>query len=128
MQFFQWMQTQTDMLAKYNASMAMLIETERVNVGKTFIDTYPFAEELADATPDETLVVDVGGGYGQLLRELRTRIPQVTGKMVLQDLPETVKGAAQMDNVVFQPYNFLQQEQPVKGEDSFCLSLTLPPI
>lgn len=112
------MQTQSDLLAKFNASMAQSIDTERAaSSGKTLLDIYPFERDLADAAPDETLVVDAGGGYGHLLREMRKQWPQLKGKMVLEDLPETVKGAV-TENVEIQPYDFFKQEQPVKGNSS----------
>ncbi|KAL1968076.1 hypothetical protein VTN77DRAFT_2206 [Rasamsonia byssochlamydoides] len=126
LEFFQWMQTQTqsDTLAKFNAAMATSIETERANSsGKTFLDIYPFERVLADAQPEETVVVDVGGGYGHLLREIRRQHPQIRGKMVLEDLPETVKGAVvgSADNVDIQPYDFFAQEQPVRGARLYIL-------
>lgn len=122
LEFFQWMQTQSDTLARFNASMAKSIETERDNIaGKTIVDVYPFEAEVANADGSlpslgEPLVVDVGGGYGHLLQEIRTRLPHVKGKMVLEDLPETVRGAVPMENVDIVSYNFFTQQQPVKGE------------
>ncbi len=55
------------------------IEADGVSTGETFLNTYPFAQELADTTPDDVAVVDVGGGYGHLLREFRARFPDVRG-------------------------------------------------
>lgn len=110
------MQEQPDALQKFNASMAKTVVNERLVAGKSVVDGYPFVQELADAGPDEIVVVDVGGGYGHLLQELRTHLPEIKGKVVVEDLPETVKGALPIENAEAIPYNFFTQEQPVKGE------------
>lgn len=120
-EFFHWMQTQTETLKRFNASMAKSIETERGTSGKTILDAYPFENELTNASPDAPLVVDVGGGYGHLLQELKNRLPQVKGKMVLEDLPETVKGAVEMENVDIVPYDFFAEEQPVQGASLYIM-------
>lgn len=106
-------------LNKFNETMARSMDTDRAVSGQTFLDSYPFEKELADAPPDENVIVDVGGGYGQVLREIRARLPQVKGRLVLEDLPETLKGAGGVvptDNVAIQGYNFFTQEQPIKGK------------
>ena len=124
-ELFEWMTKQEDktQLNKFNEAMVRSIETDRAPSGKTALNAYPFAAELADVGPDEVAIVDVGGGYGQLLREFRAKVPEVKGKLVLEDLPETVKGAQGVvptNNVDIQGYNFFTQEQPVKGTFSLC--------
>ena len=115
-EFFQWMQRQPKALQKFNTSMSNSVAIERLSTGKSVVDGYPFAHELADAGPDEIVVVDIGGGYGHLLQELRTQFPQIKGKVVVEDLPETVKGVLPIENAEVVPYNFFIQEQPVKGQ------------
>ena len=67
--------------------------------------------------------VDVGGGKGDTLREVCQELfPSVKDRVVLQDLPNVVKGATIQDGVEPMPYSFLDT-QPVKGAPSFLLYL-----
>jgi len=114
--FFEWMTSQpdTEELDGFNQAMARSMDSKRAAIVNV-----PVFQELVDTTSDEVAIVDVGGGYGHLLREIRHRLPQIKGRLVLEDLPETVKGAEWVtaeDNVGVQGYNFLQQEQPIKGQ------------
>ena len=106
-------QSDTKDLDKFNQAMVRSMDSTRIGI----LDV-PVFQEVADTTPDEVAVVDIGGGYGHFSREIRRRLPQIKGRLVVEDLPETVKGAEWVtpeDNVTVQGYNFFQQEQPVKG-------------
>lgn len=105
-------------LNKFNQTMSLSLDARHYHKRTHFLDLYPFEAELKDASPEEVAVVDVGGGYGHLLREVRKHLPQMMGKLVLEDLAETVEGAGGVvptENVDVQPYNFFTQEQPVIG-------------
>ncbi len=126
LEYFEWMTTNPDKshLDNFNVSMAGSLEAERIDTGETFIDTFPFTQELADISPDEIAVVDVGGGYGHLLREFRTKYPHINAKVALEDLPETVAGAGGVvpgENTIIQPYNFFNEVQPIKGARFYIL-------
>jgi hypothetical protein len=87
------------------------------------VDIYPF-KSLGEglSTPDEIVLVDVGGGRGQVLEDIRTHVPDLAGKkMVLEDLPKTVEDHVPLENVEFVPYDFLTAEQPVKGARGYLL-------
>src|SRR5690606_24948278 len=45
---------------------------------------------LPDMSPDRPLLVDIGGGRGHDLLEVRRRFPDVPGKLVLEDLPSVI--------------------------------------
>ena len=100
--------------------MAASISLERAGSEKGFADLYPFESELGGdpSSSDEVVLVDVGGGYGQVLEDIRKYQPAMKGKMVLEDLPETVKGAIKLENVDVMPYNFFTTTQPVKGQSA----------
>lgn len=63
-------------------------------------------------------VVDIGGGKGQSIQSIRSRYPGLKGKFVLQDLPEVIAAGDRVcpPDVMAQPYDFLKQVQPVKGQ------------
>jgi hypothetical protein len=105
-------------LNKFNRAMSHSLDVKDGHEGTHLFDLYPFEANLRNASPGEAAVVDVGGGYGHLLREIRKRLPQITGKLILEDLLETVEaagGVVPTENVEIQPYDFFTQEQPVKG-------------
>ena len=119
--FFEWLAERPEQLAAFNKSMSASIAMERASSEKGFADMYPFQSELgADvASDDEVVLVDIGGGYGQVLEDIRTHLPELKGRMVLEDLPKTVEKAVSLPNVDIVPYNFFTTEQPVKGKILF---------
>lgn len=77
---------------------------------------YPFEEQhAAGNSPDRTLAVDIGGGRGLAMLELRKHCPSLQGKLVLQDRkevldiisPSELPGVEKLQHDFFSP-------QPVK--------------
>ena len=82
---------------------------------KIWLDVFPFEDQLCyGVTPDTPLLVDVGGGVGHQCIALKTRLPHVLGRIILQDLPEVVAQAIPMEGVEPMAYDFWKP-QPVKG-------------
>lgn len=80
----------------------------------TFSTIYSPAAQLT-GTKDEVLVVDIGGNIGHDLQAFRKKYPDSVGGLVLQDLPEVVNNAPELDpSIVKMGYDFFT-EQPVKG-------------
>jgi hypothetical protein len=76
---------------------------------------YPF--DKLEVNQDGICLVDVGGGKGQALNAIATAFPTVKGRTALQDL-EAVLGEGILVNekeVVVQPFDFLNQVEPIKG-------------
>jgi hypothetical protein len=65
---------------------------------------------------EDVLLVDVGGGKGHDVARFAQRFPQLTGKLVLQDLPQTFESglAVSADQAEIMGHDFFT-EQPVKG-------------
>ncbi|EKG17904.1 O-methyltransferase family 2 [Macrophomina phaseolina MS6] len=69
---------------------------------------------------DAALIVDVGGGQGQALRQIMQECPDIPAeRVVLQDLPSAIEEAkatdiAELRGVKKMPHDFFD-EQPVKG-------------
>ncbi|KAF4636566.1 hypothetical protein G7Y89_g1528 [Cudoniella acicularis] len=71
LEFFEWMQTQPYALNTFNEKRSKIIPAERARTGKVLADFYPFGslgESLS--SPDEVVLVDVGGGYGHALYDI----------------------------------------------------------
>ncbi|KAL8678105.1 MAG: hypothetical protein Q9186_005511 [Xanthomendoza sp. 1 TL-2023] len=86
----------------------------------SWLDFYPFAENiLARAATDaeSVLVVDVGGGLGHGLVEIKEKFPQVQGRLILQDLPKTIEQPGNSEGV-FEPmaHDFFTH-QPVQDQE-----------
>lgn len=67
---------------------------------------------------DDVLLVDVAGGRGHDVGKFRAQFPQLPGRCVLQDLPETIAQVRQttpLQGVELMEYDFFTP-QPIKGK------------
>ncbi|GAB1198414.1 hypothetical protein APSETT444_007733 [Aspergillus pseudonomiae] len=86
--------------------------------GLIAIGLYPFVEELSSlASEDTATIVDVGGGRGHILRQIKESAPELRGRFILQDQASVIAdngmetqplGIEAMAHDFFQP-------QPIKG-------------
>lgn len=78
---------------------------------------YPIEERLAceKTSSDEVLIVDIGGGMGHDLQELKEKHPSVRGRLILQDRREVIDQIPK-DKKAFEPtvHDFFTS-QPIKG-------------
>ena len=89
---------------------------------KTWLDVFPIEDELCRGkSPDTPLLVDVGGGIGHQCVALKTRLPHVPGRIILQDLPQVVAQAIPMEGVETMAHDFWTP-QPVKGTSNLTTS------
>lgn len=86
------------------------------------LPSFPFAAELARSKPlesDDVAIVDVGGGFGQWLEQTLREHPALAdgkGRMVLQDLPSVIDGAACTKNPRVERYKHdFFTPQPLKA-------------
>lgn len=77
---------------------------------------FPF-DQLEHQFEDGVVLVDVGGGKGQMIKIILEAYPHIKGRFVLQDLKMVVAGGTIVprDRVDVMPYDFLKEVQPVKG-------------
>lgn len=81
----------------------------------TWLDVVPFAAEFAeDSQPDDVVFVDVGGGNGSQCAALKRSLPELRGRIVLQDHSYVLEKALEVEGMEKMPYDFFT-EQPVKG-------------
>ena len=81
------------------------------------VGIFPFEEQLSKvATNDQTvLAIDIGGGRGQAITEIRALTKTIKGRVILQDLPEVIGEIKDpLPGVELMKYNFFEP-QPVKG-------------
>lgn len=65
-------------------------------------------------TPETPVFVDVGGGIGSQCAILKAKLPNLPGRVILQDLPVALQHALPTEGVEIMAHNFWT-EQPVKG-------------
>ncbi|KAF2497264.1 O-methyltransferase [Lophium mytilinum] len=114
---FAWAQGQPSFLSYFGKYLAY-DRTGR----KIWLDVYPFAQECAEQpiTEKDVLLVDVGGGIGDQVIALKTRHPTIAGRVILQDIPETLNGAIPHDGIETMAHDFFQP-QTIKGAKYYYL-------
>ena len=78
---------------------------------------YPVESSLGNEMQDEkeVLVVDVGGGRGHDLEAFKNAFPNQRGRLILQDLPETIDDIENLPLGVETVKHDFFTPQPVKG-------------
>jgi demethylsterigmatocystin 6-O-methyltransferase len=79
------------------------------------------ARALEKKTPSQVFerpfFVDVGGGHGHQLVQLRDKYPHLKGSLILQDLPEAVEQLPPIEGVNIVAQNFFDK-QGIEGRRS----------
>lgn len=93
-----------------------------LSTGSLAACAYPFGEELGklDIKEDEIAIVDVAGGQGHIMTDVRERYPNLKGRIIVQDLPavlDTVPGGPPK-GIEFMPYNMFTP-QPVRNARAY---------
>ena len=63
---------------------------------------------------EKPFLVDVGGGYGHQCTEVLKKYPTLHGRLVLEDLPQTIDSLPPIDGVKALTQDFFE-EQAIKG-------------
>ena len=82
-----------------------------------WLDFYPFEQKLSAQARDsehEVLFVDVGGALGSEILELRKRFPALKGRMILQELPQTIEHVLPDPGMEATVHDFFTP-QPIEG-------------
>lgn len=131
---FQWLKTQPEQLIMFSEYNAAATRLQASSLKATISALFPKVEPVTtvnaiDATENQVMIVDVGAGRGQLLKEFRRERPDLVGRMIAQDLPEVIAGIALSDGVETMCHGFFEP-QPVEGPYDFFRKLrrllTLP--
>ncbi|UNI14261.1 hypothetical protein JDV02_000906 [Purpureocillium takamizusanense] len=87
-----------------------------------WFEIFPAVQQLGDVRGDAAvLLVDVGGGPGQELARFKERHPEKPGRLILQDLPLTLRRIEKLpEGIEAMEYDFFTP-QPVKGARAYFL-------
>ena len=119
---FQWLMAHPKQFTNFNAFMG----GQRANRVEWF-DSFP-AQELVlhgfkSDNPESVLFVDIAGGWGHDTDAFAKRFSDAPGKIILQDLPDTIDQIPQLNpmldaSVVRMKHDFFT-EQPIKGARAY---------
>ena len=79
----------------------------------SWLSAFPFKQELGNFQGN-TVLVDIGGGFGHQCIAVKEAFPELAGKLILQDLPQTFAFVGKIEGVEVIEHNFFEP-QPVKG-------------
>ncbi|KAK5719686.1 hypothetical protein LTR17_015221 [Elasticomyces elasticus] len=113
-----WQLLASDPSAKENFDIFMKAARRGGHV-QMWNERYPPVSQLKDEDlktgAEAVLMVDVGGGVGGQVGAFRKQCPDLPGRCILQDLPDTIKNnTSPPEGVELQAYDFFTP-QPVKG-------------
>ena len=120
-----WLPTQPERFDHLQQNMSVI---QGPNTKPWFVE-FPFEKQAFGSTPaKDTVLVDVGGGFGHQCAGLLAAFPdQLKGKLILQDLPQTIamlpalaQAALAEGGVTIQKHDFFTP-QPVKGARFYYL-------
>ena len=106
---YDWLPTQPERFGYLHTAMM-------AKRGEDWLSTFPVEKEVGDwsAEPEKALFVDIGGGSGHQCVRLKTKYPNLPGRIILQDIPQTMKRVKTIDSVEAMAHNFYDP-QPIKG-------------
>ncbi|KAI1633661.1 putative O-methyltransferase [Biscogniauxia mediterranea] len=122
--FFAWLDKNPPYLQIFNNYMAAYRAGKPSWVDPGF---YPVAELAEGFNPstNEVLLVDVGGGMGHDLQELKQKHPSLPGKLVLQDRPEVISSIEGSQGVFEAASHDFFTPQPVTNARAYYLHSVL---
>ncbi|PQE20288.1 sterigmatocystin 8-O-methyltransferase precursor protein [Rutstroemia sp. NJR-2017a BBW] len=128
MTYFDWLHTQPRDLEIFSATMQASTQRGQGLVSKLVSSQFPpayiFSRQSTnseskstedDSRADDILVVDVGGGRGKILNDLRTARLDLKGRMIVQDLPKEIDGREPFLGVETMTHDFFTP-QPIHGK------------
>lgn len=113
---FEWLASHPEQQQMFNSYM-----TSRREGKPMWFDVYPVERLLGHGAPfeDTTFLVDVGGNRGHDLVKFRQEYDHLPGRLILQDLPDVVKGVSGCATPIeVMAYSFLDP-QPIQGARAY---------
>ena len=118
--YFEWLKSHPRYQTAFNTVMGIA----RINRGEEWFDFYPVEERLHVAG-DMPLLVDIGGGLGHELRTLKSRFPNLHGRLLVQDLPVVIDNVKDLPSGIEAMKHDFFTPQPVKDAKAYYLRAVL---
>ncbi|KAJ5820599.1 hypothetical protein N7474_006190 [Penicillium riverlandense] len=119
--YFEWLSQNPTKQEVFNSVMTQSQQYR----GADWFEIYPVQEQLR-VSPDQVLLVDIGGGVGHDITAFKKHFPDLPGKLVLQDLPQVIdtikeplpEGITAISHNMFEP-------QPISGARAYYMRTVL---
>ena len=120
--YFDWLNDHPDDAGSFNRFMRII----RLDSPEEWFDFFP-VDRLSNSDPERALYIDMGGGFGHDIIKFEKANPNLTGKLILQDLPSVIDGAKERAQKEPQPtkvdmvgHDFFTP-QPIKNAKAYYL-------
>lgn len=115
--YFEWMEEHPEQHNKFSAGMSAATELQKPTLEPAILSLLKTFEKQGEPHAEadkDVLIVDVGGGRGEVLSAIRNSWPELRGRIVVQDLPKEIEGRKPADGIEAMAYDFFTP-QPIKG-------------
>lgn len=119
--YFEWLSQNSEKQEVFNSVMTQAQQHR----GADWFELYPVEEKLR-VSPDQVLLVDIGGGVGHDITAFKKRFPDLPGQLIVQDLPQvidTIKGPLP-EGITAIGHNMFKQ-QPITGARAYYMRTVL---
>lgn len=93
-----------------------MYQVMRAHRPEDWLSLFPLEQEVDNwsAEPEKALFVDMGGGSGHQCVRLKAKYPNLPGRIILQEIPETISLVKPTEGIEAMVHN-LFDPQPIKG-------------
>jgi hypothetical protein len=116
-------QTKPAFADNFNTFMAGKLGATKT--GQSWEDVYPVKEIIIDgfdAKISDALFVDVAGGRGHEVGQLKSNFPDAAGRFILEDLPAVIDDVKELDASIERIKCNFFEPQPVKGARTYFMA------
>ena len=109
---FEWFPKHPELLNNFNLWM-----TGQRDGRANWLDFFPFDQRVAKGFKSgdgAVMLIDVGGARGHEIEAIKKKHPNLPGRFLLQDLPDTIEQALPVPGMEAVVHDFFT-EQPIKG-------------
>ena len=110
----EWFMSQPPVLQALGGSMTAMMTIWQDSTQKAVSSLFP------ENFTSDVIIVDVGGGSGNVVQDLRKSRPDLKGNMLFQDVPPMLARAQKVEGVEAIPHDFFTP-QPIKGTGAMPL-------
>jgi hypothetical protein len=106
--YFDWLAERPALQQAFNVVMGI----SRMSRGEEWFEFYPVEEKLQQGAKAGPLLVDIGGGLGHDLVNLKQKIPALAGTLVLEDLPAVTAEVDLPEGIEVVGHDFFKPQPP----------------
>ncbi|KAI9690721.1 MAG: hypothetical protein M1820_009873 [Bogoriella megaspora] len=119
--YFEWLKRNPEDQQAFNSVMTM----GRTYRSEEWYKFYPVEQRL-QVKDTEVVLVDIGGGIGHDISEVKAQFPNLPGRMILQELPHVIDSIQQpLASGIETLKHDMFTEQPIKGAKAYYMRTVL---